>query len=163
MTGAMLDGNHSVVRQTLLALWKAWWLTRLLRLRTDVGSLLPPVASRDDNSGDVMPEKVWGQVDAIVRPFLFWKFSKRCFYRSFCVASVLRQRGVDARLGFGLHVSGHKRRLCHCWVTVDGHALCENPDPRQTFPVPLGEWDGLVCYWLADDDKKTTGDQPNEE
>ncbi len=131
----------------------------MLRLRTGVGPLLPPVAKREDDDAAVTPAEVWGQVDRIVRPILFWKGNTRCFYRSFCVASVLRRHGTDARLGFGLRVSKLRKRLCHCWVTVDGRAVCESGDPRQTFPIPLGAWDGLVSYWLADDDRNISGNR----
>ena len=150
------------MRQTLLALWKAWWQIRLLRLRTDAGALLPAVAAPEESGGDIRPDAVWRQVERIVRPIIFWKRNTRCFYRSFCVASVLRQHGIDARLGFGLKVSMRKRRLCHCWVTVEGQAICEGSDPLQTYPIPLGAWNGLVSYWLADGDRNVSGDKRDE-
>jgi len=145
-----LAADTGVLRDTLTALWIAWWHTRLLGRRTDVGSLLPPVsATRNLSQQDT--QRIFQRVRRIVRVAVFWKFSKRCFYRSFAAASVLRLRGLPVRLDFGLRLAGNRRKQCHCWITVGGQPLGEGVDPLKQFPIPAGQWKEDVCYWLADD------------
>jgi len=140
--------KHGVLRDTLAALWTAWWRTRLFGWRTDLGALLPAVsATRTLRLQDA--QGVFQRVDRIVRVLVFWKFNKRCFYRSFAAASVLRLRGIPARLDFGLRLEGSRRKQCHCWITVDGQPLGEVTDPKKQFPVPAGQWKEDVYYWLA--------------
>jgi hypothetical protein len=138
-----------VLRDTLTALWIAWWHTRLWKRRTDVGALLPPV-SATTNLGWEEARGIVRRVDQIVRVLVFWKFSKRCYYRSFAAASVLRLRGLPVRLDFGLRLVGRRRQQCHCWMTLRGHPLGEDNDPRNQFSIPAGQWGEDVCYWLAD-------------
>jgi hypothetical protein len=138
-----------VLRDTLAALWIAWWRTRLFGQHTDVSALLPPV-SAPRNLGQEDAQRIFQRVDRIVRVAVFWKFSKRCFYRSFAAASVLRLRGLPVRLDFGLRLAGSRRKQCHCWITVGGQPLGEAIDPRKQFPIPAGQWNEDVHYWLAD-------------
>jgi len=111
-----------VLRDTLAALWTAWWCTRLWKRRTDVGALLPPV-SATAKLGLEDARRMVERVDRIVRVLFFWKFNKRCYYSSFAAASVLRLRGLPVRLDFGLRWAGNRRQRCHCWITMDGHPL----------------------------------------
>jgi hypothetical protein len=46
---------------------------------------------------------------------------------------------------------GHCRKRCHCWITVDDRPLGESGDPLRDYPVPLGQWQDDVRYWLAAD------------
>ena len=143
-------GESHLLGDTVAALWTAWWRVRLLRQRTNVGSLLPPVAPIATPLLPVV-NAILRRVERIVRVAAFWKFDKACFYRSFAAASVLRQRGVPAQLNFGLRIKGHRRERCHCWRTVDGRPVAESGDPLRDFPVPLGQWQHDVRYWLAAD------------
>lgn len=139
-----------MLRDTLAALWIAWWHTRLWGRRTDVGALLPPVSAPGNFGAEDAPQ-IFSRVNRIVRVLVFWKFRKRCYYRSFAAASVLRLRGVPARLDFGLRLSGGLRQQCHCWITIGGQPLGEGLDPRKQFPISAGQWGQEVCYWLAED------------
>jgi hypothetical protein len=144
-----LPVDRALLRDTLAALWIAWWQTRVTGRRTDVGLLLPPVQPRQScSAADTL--HVLDRVNRIVRVLVFWKFSKRCYYRSFAAASVLRRRGVDVHLHFGLQLEGHRRKRCHCWITIGGNPVGEPSDPHQDFPLPAGDWAGVVHYWLAD-------------
>jgi hypothetical protein len=138
-----------VLRDTLAALWIAWWRARLLGWPIDVGALLPKV-SAGLSLGPGEAQRIFQRVDRIVRVVVFWKFSKRCFYRSFAAASVLRLRGLPVRLDFGLKLAGNRRKQCHCWITVGGQPLGEATDSRKLFPIPAGQWKEDVHYWLAD-------------
>ena len=141
-------GDASMRREALRDIGRAWWQTRILR-RSDMAALLPPAAG---SASPCDPEDVWRRVDRIVRRTVFWKGDKYCFYRAFAVASMLRRRGVPARLDFGLRLSGGGRRQCHCWVSVGGRPLCEAADPNRNFPVDVGGRGDDVRYWLADED-----------
>ena len=142
--------EEALLWPVLAAIGKAWWQIRLLHRSADVGALLPPVGLGDATAID--PENILRRVDRIVHGVVFWKFDKRCFYRSFAVATVLRQRGIPAGIDFGLRLSGSRRKQCHCWVTIHGQALGEETEPRQRFPIAAGQWGETVHYWLADDD-----------
>ena len=149
VAGAKPD-DFAILRETLHEIWRAWWHTRFLR-RPDVGALLPPVQPAG-GAAVCDPEDIWKRVDRIVRRTVFWKGDKYCFYRSFAVASMLRRRGVSARLDFGLRLAGGRRRQCHCWVSIQGRSLGEKTDPNRNFPVAVGGRGEAVHYWLADED-----------
>lgn len=133
--------------EALSSLWTALWHARLLGMGTNVGALLPPVspagAPAKGNSQEIIR-----RIDRIVRVLVFWR-RQRCFYRSFVAACVLRRRGVPAKLNFGLQILGARRKRCHCWITIEGQSLAERGDPLQDYPVPLGQWQNDVYYWLA--------------
>ncbi len=139
-----------IFRETLAAVAHVWFQTRLLRRRTDITVLLPPVATVDAGCVDALG--LLRQVDRFVRALVFWTGSRRCFYRSFAAAVLLRRRGVAAGIDFGLRIVESRRRQCHCWVTVGGEPLGEEPDPRVSFPVAAGSWGETVRYWIAADD-----------
>jgi hypothetical protein len=143
--------DRSVLRDTLAALWIAWWQARLPGRRPNPGALLPPVGSLPRPEAPISM-RLFQRVNRIVRVAVFWKFDKQCFYRSFAAASVLRKRGIPARLNFGLRLNHHRRQRCHCWVTIDDQPLDTGTDPRKMFPLWGGQSKEDVHYWLADGD-----------
>jgi hypothetical protein len=102
------------------------------------------------------PEDLYRRVDRLAHVVLFWKLDKRCFYRSFALATLLRRRGLPAGIEFGLRLAGNRRKQCHCWVAIGDRIVGEATDPRRLFPLPAGQWGDNVRYWLADDDQEGT-------
>ena len=91
-------------------------------------------------------------VDLAVRFGTPWT-ARKCFFRAFIIASILRKRGqpVEMNVGLsGLHgpLAG-KRVDGHCWLTIDNRPFVEPRDPHDEYPDFLGIAPNGVRYWLG--------------
>lgn len=59
----------------------------------------------------------------------------RCLTRSLVLQTILRRRGLDARLRIGVRRDSGQHRA-HAWVEWQGHPLCETDDVARRF-LPL--------------------------
>lgn len=134
----------------LIALCRAWLANRLGRNKWIP---LPPVAPAVTTA--LPAEQLAAQVDSIVCRAIV-NTAHLCLYQGYARCCVLRKFGYPAKLNMGLHNLDEKNRTeGHCWVSLDGKALCEEKEPRETYPDMMGERNGVV-YWarLHKDDGK---------
>jgi hypothetical protein len=151
--GHPFNPDAQLLRDVLRALWLACWKIRWPGRRADVARLLPAVATKACLDEAAITALV-AYVDQIARRVVWWKGSKRCFYRSFAAATALRLRGVPAELHVGMRLARLQMRRCHCWVSVANQAIAEPVDPHRQFPVAAGHWQHTVWYWLAAGEKE---------
>ena len=109
---------------------------------------LPPVDRREVLDGRDLEQAVWW-MDILSKAVLFWT-PRRCFLRSFAMASILRRSGVPVLLHIGVADSRHQRRIGgHAWISLRGTALAEKSDPWLRYPTELGSHHDAVFYWTA--------------
>ncbi len=112
------------------------------------GVVLPAVARRDPPSeDDVIFAAACADRATLI---LAARSGRRCFFRSFALARVLRRAGMDVVLNIGLRREGPPARTDgHCWLTRgDGSPLVEKPLPVE-YPVLLGAGPSGVRYWAG--------------
>ncbi len=78
---------------------------------------------------------------------------RKCFFRAFIMASVLRTQGIPVEMNVGLcgfgDSPGKKRVDGHCWLTFDDHPFAESGEPRKEYPDFVGVAPNGVRYWLG--------------
>jgi hypothetical protein len=76
---------------------------------------------------------------------------RTCFFRSYILAFVLRRWGFPAVINVGLrNLGGDRRAEGHCWLTTPEGALFSEPtDPREQYPVFMGDGVPGVRYWAG--------------
>lgn len=75
---------------------------------------------------------------------------RKCFFRSFIMASVLRKWGLPVIMNVGLRgLRGARRTDGHCWLTLDGKPFGETDNPNRDYPVQLDQGINGVQYWLG--------------
>ncbi len=76
---------------------------------------------------------------------------RKCFVRSYILATVLRKWGVPVVINVGLkNLNGNSRTEGHCWLTTPEGALFAEPtDPQQEYPVFMGNGAADVRYWVG--------------
>lgn len=124
----------------------AAWLARCANNME--GVVLPAVASRRPPGQD---DVVFAAHCADMAAKVFAARSgRRCFFRSFALAHVLRRAGMDVILNIGLRGEGPQTRTDgHCWLTmIDGSPVVEKPLPVE-YPVCLGDGPTGVRYWAG--------------
>lgn len=75
---------------------------------------------------------------------------RKCFFRAFIMASVLRKWGIPVVMNVGLrNLRTFKRTDGHCWLTLDGLPFAETNDPEQIYPFEMGSGTNGVRYWVG--------------
>ena len=75
---------------------------------------------------------------------------RKCFFRAFIAASVLRKWGVPVTMNIGLRPLPALRKASgHCWLTLDGIPFAETGDPHREYPFAIGQGENGVRYWFG--------------
>ena len=76
--------------------------------------------------------------------------ARKCFFRAFIMASVLRKWGIPVVMNVGLrNLKTFKRTDGHCWLTLDGLPFAETNNPEQIYPFEMGSGTNGVRYWIG--------------
>ena len=62
----------------------------------------------------------------------FCRLKKPCQLRSLAVFALMRRRGLDVRIHFGVR-KDDLAMVGHCWVTLSGEQVVEQQDPREIY------------------------------
>lgn len=132
--------------QCVVALFVAWGI-KLTRSISRVR--LPSVREgRGLSEGDIAFVKRCA--DAFTR-YGAARTGRKCFFRAFILASVLRRWGLPLVMNVGMGNLGPTARTeGHCWLTTpDGQPFAEPQDPRERYPFLMGNADYGVRYWAG--------------
>ena len=73
-----------------------------------------------------------------------------CFIRTYILGSVLRRWGQSVDMNIGLRERAQRRPKGHCWLTgPNGNVCYEDVNPKEDYPVFLGQAGNGVCYWAG--------------
>lgn len=73
---------------------------------------------------------------------------RKCFFRSYILATLLRKQGIPVIMNIGLRVAGSGYRVYgHCWLTINGKSFSEIIDQSEMYSVNLGYGENGICYW----------------
>jgi hypothetical protein len=142
--------NAAAKTRLLLAALRALPAAWRARCTRDLASLrLPPV-----NPGPGMSDADLAWAARMAGAMARWgapRLGRRCFFRSCVLATVLRRRGLPARLNVGLRRIGSDATVSgHCWVTLaDGPPVAEPEGVLAAYPQPMGEGANGVRYWAG--------------
>jgi hypothetical protein len=132
--------------QCAAGLVRAW----AIRLgRTMAGVRLPPV--RDDRLLSESDIAFILRVAAGLMKFGAARTGRKCFIRSYILATVLRRWGLPVSINVGLrNLNGTGQTEGHCWLTTPEGALFAEPaDPLQEYPVFMGDGPPGIRYWVG--------------
>jgi hypothetical protein len=141
--------DRILLLQVTVALAKASVAIRLLPFRTVVGSAETVAASHEPDAASSAQEigrTTWA-VNALGRR-LPWKIV--CFQKGLALHRLLRKRGINTRLHYGVAQDGAGPLKAHVWVTHDGVAVIGGEEAEgytclATFPAsPIGKARALV-------------------
>lgn len=113
--------------------WRLWQVHRAL----EQGGFQPSAARWLGPVAPAIPAETLSWLRAVRRIGARWPGSK-CLDQSLVLASLLRERGTDARLMIGA-ARGGAGIEAHAWVEIDGEPLGEPADLRERFRV-LESW-----------------------
>lgn len=106
--------------------------------------------SRARNADSALVQRAIAGADALTETLVHFT-TRKCFFRAFTAAYVLRKKGFAVTLNMGLHhlnKKDHKVRG-HCWLSWEGQPVVETNDPRVRYHQFLGTGQNGVCYWLG--------------
>lgn len=121
-----------------------------IKLSGDMQRLaLPDVAQRKKPLGDDMSFLVacadwWVRIASL-------RTRRKCFFRSYVIAAVLRRHGEEAELNIGMRdLAGGSDAAGHCWVTSrEGVVLGESDFLPAQYPVFMGRSKTGVRFWAG--------------
>lgn len=153
-------------RRLRLALWAgaAWaraWQLRLRR-RMDRPRLGEVAASRTARPGDVaLAVRLADRLAEL--PGV--RTGRKCFVRSYVLATVLRRLGLPAVLNVGIARSESERGARgHCWLTVGGRVVAERTAAWRAYPRRITERSDGIAFWVGGGDRSRIVDPaPTEE
>ena len=109
--------GNLLLAEAVLGLLKAWLAVRFLPFRwavTSASRSLPPHRTQLD-----MDELVWAVTAASAH--LPWRTV--CFQQGLTLQRMLRRRGIDARLHYGVGYAPTGDLQAHVWISVDGEIV----------------------------------------
>jgi hypothetical protein len=138
----------SLAIDAFICLFRAW----AVKLGKDLSKIhLPPVAKVVRLSSRSLEFAVT-LTDMMVTHGARWT-GRKCFFRTFILACLLRKRGVPVAVNVGLcDLKGGRRgrRMDgHCWLTLNGEPCLEEVDRRNQYPHFLAEGLNGVRYWAG--------------
>ena len=78
---------------------------------------------------------------------------RKCFFRAFILAHILRRRGLPVSLNVGLcGLNGRQNGRTidgHCWLTLDDRPYLEDGDWREKYPDFLATGQNGIRYWIG--------------
>ena len=82
---------------------------------------------------DSLIHQVMTKIDTLVKLSIHFT-TRKCFFRSYAAACVLRRYGIGVALNMGLHHLNkkHQRVRGHCWLTLQGRPIAEKVNPEST-------------------------------
>lgn len=111
---------------------------------------LPPINHNDKyHTQEIENIRLW--IEKVIKVLMFWK-SARCFYRSYTLACLLREKGMIIILNIGLDEflrSGSPAKA-HCWLTYNNQIYNESENVCFRFPNKIGECVGGIQYWIGE-------------
>jgi hypothetical protein len=137
-----------VTFEVLYCLFRAW----VIKLGKDMSRVnLPPVGqnSRLSSRGLAFTLNI---TDAVVIHGARWT-GRKCFFRTFILAHVLRRRGVPVSMNVGLcGLNGNRNGGSingHCWLTLNDKPYLEDVDWRGQYPHLLATGLNGIRYWIG--------------
>lgn len=131
--------------QAVIALVAAWHA----RVASNAGQLRLPVIRFPRRLADDEVEATVRWVDGIVRVFTR-RTGRKCFYRAFARAAILRRRGVPVMVNMGLHkMAKSVETRGHCWLTLDGQPFFEDEMIGRLYPIQMGQSETGVRFWAG--------------
>jgi hypothetical protein len=132
--------------RALYYLKQAW---RLRKRENPMSIKLPPVAARCPLPyHKIISLESW--LMEIIR-LVILRRRHLCFYRSFTMASVLRELGVPVALNIGLRQIFNGGQVTgHCWLSLNGKPFQEGKDPQAVYPYALGVSNEGVRYFVGE-------------
>jgi hypothetical protein len=127
-------GKKQLVIEAIFSLLVAWAAVGLLPFRLAFRMGVQPLGKK---IGDDICDLVWAVEAAGAR--VPWKAV--CFQKGLALQSMLRRRGIDARLHYGVGFDPARSIRAHVWVSVDGDIVLggkEAPDFRLLASMPSG-------------------------
>lgn len=141
----------SVFLSTVCALIRAKYIMLLKK----IGKLtLPSINKQSQLSSEALVEIIqW--VKRWVHLFCF-RSRHGCYYRSYVLACILRQRGVPVSLNLGLrNLGSHEKNRGHCWLTLRGKPVLEfDDDSHRLYPHLLQQGQYDINYWVGSNDER---------
>ena len=131
--------------QVFTGLIQSW----IIKIRKDMRyvqlpSVEVPTQLRDEDVDFV----VWC-ADIMVKIGAIWT-GRKCFFRSYIIASVLRSWKIPVIINVGLcNLKVIDKTKGHCWLTLDGKPFKEIEDLKRKYPQKLGCSSNGVCYWVG--------------
>lgn len=134
-----------ILGQSMLAFGRAW----IIKSGRQMGRVRLPAVARVRGVSDGEVTYVVACASALTK-YGAIRTARKCFFRAFIIAVVLRKWGVPAVLNVGLRNLGAGRKSSgHCWASEGGLPIAEDRDPRSDYPIRLGVDVRGVLYWVA--------------
>jgi hypothetical protein len=124
-------------------------------LQKNISKLSLPRINKNNNLSSEGLVEIIQWVGRWVRIFCI-RSRHTCYYKSYALACVLRQKGVPVSLNLGLRNLGSlEKNRGHCWLTFKGKPVLESDDEsHRLYPhlMQLGKSD--VNYWVGANDEQ---------
>jgi hypothetical protein len=139
-----------VLFEVFFCLFRAW----IVKLGKDMSRVkLPPVGQ--SQMGHLTSRGLAFAVsftDVVVTHGARWT-GRKCFFRAFILAHVLRKRGVPVFMNVGIcGLNGHQNGKDidgHCWLTLNDSPYLEEAGWRGQYPHFLADGLNGIRYWMG--------------
>ncbi|KPA14519.1 hypothetical protein MHK_005267 [Candidatus Magnetomorum sp. HK-1] len=75
---------------------------------------------------------------------------RKCFFRSYIIASILQRFGIDVDINVGLStLPADKKIHGHCWVSIQDKVFSESDKLPKLYPYKLYSTPSKVTYWYG--------------
>ena len=75
---------------------------------------------------------------------------RRCFFRAYIMAYILRNWGIPVMMNVGLcNLRSSQKTIGHCWLTLEGQPFKEIDNPNQKFPFKMLCAANGIYYWVG--------------
>ncbi len=127
-----LPANLFLLLQLLVAIPLIWAMLAGMKLPALLHTLDRPSRPRRrfDPAAFELAGLVWRYTYFIL--IKFTRLKKPCQLRSLAVFALLRRRGLDIRIHFGV-TKDDLLMTGHCWVSLSGEQVLEQHDPREIY------------------------------
>ena len=127
------------------------------------GIALPDVLEGEKQLGTEIPFLL-ACTHSMVRLASAWS-GRKCFFRSYIIASVLRRYGQEVELNIGMRNLGAAAVTAgHCWVSMpDGGLLDESGTLPAEYPVFMARSRNGIRYWVGESDSERDATEEREQ
>lgn len=118
-----VHGNR-LLAEAVTQLFRAWFAVRFLPFRSAVTSGSTPLGEK---TAAAVHQLVWAVIAASAH--VPWR--SVCFQQGLALQRMLRRRGIDARLHYGIGHSDVGEMRAHVWVSVGGRIVIGGEQAQQ--------------------------------
>jgi hypothetical protein len=134
-----------IIYYSLVALIKAW----VIKTKKNMGAINIPLHNFNNQLSDKDLSFIISSADFFVK-ICTPNTSRKCFFRSYIMASVLRKMGVPIKMNVGLYNLNRMGETAgHCWLTLKEIPFAEKNNPNEKYPIKMAVSTSEISYWVG--------------